>query len=201
MMMGQQMTRLHTTLGQMSLLRQALLVLAGSLFIALAAQITVRLFPVPITLQTLAVLLVGFAYGPRLAAATLVAYLAQGAAGLPVFAGGLNVVAFAGPTAGFLVGFVAMAWAAGFAVERGLAKGLVSTALVALVLSALLYVPGLAWPMALAGGFGIEAGWIGQGLAAYYWPYFVAPFLLGDALKAVLAAVIVSGIWSVWARR
>ncbi|NKX45893.1 biotin transporter BioY [Roseicyclus persicicus] len=193
-------TLLTATLGSQTLLKKAMLVLAGSIFIAVAAQITVPMWPVPVTLQTLAILLVGFTFGSRLALATMLAYLAQGAAGLPVFAGGLNFVAFAGPTAGFLLGFVAMAWAAGLAAERGIARGVVSTALVALALSAMIYLPGLAWPMALAGGFGLEAGWVAQD-AGYYWTWFVAPFLVGDALKAVIAALVVTGAWAALRKR
>jgi biotin transport system substrate-specific component len=199
--MGRDITLLHATLGDLSLVKKAFLVLAGSLFIAIAAQISVPMFPVPMTLQVLAILLVGFAFGSRLGAATVMAYLAEGAMGLPVFANGLNGVAFAGPTAGFLLGFVAMAWAAGFAAERGLAKGFVSTMGVSLGLAALLYVPGIAWPMALAGSFGAEAGWVGQAFTGYYWAYFIAPFLIGDAIKAVLAALITTGAWKVLARR
>ena len=197
--MGRDMTLLSATLGDQGLLRKALLVIGGSLFIALAAQLSVPMLPVPMTLQTLAILMVGFAFGSRLGAVTLLAYLAEGAAGLPVFANGMNGVAFAGPTAGFLVGFVFMAWAAGWAAERGIAKGFLGTALSALVISALLYVPGIAWPMALAGGFGIEAGWLAQDLS-YYWAYFISPFLLGDAVKAVAAALLVTGAWSVLKR-
>jgi biotin transport system substrate-specific component len=193
-------TLLTATFGSDTLLKKALLVLGGSVFIALAAQITVPMWPVPVTLQTLAILLVGFSFGSRMALATMLAYLAQGAAGLPVFANGLNVVAFAGPTAGFLLGFVAMAWAAGLAAERGIAKGWLSTAAVALVLSVAIYIPGILWPMAVAGAFGLEAGWVGEGVA-YYWSYFMAPFLLGDALKAVIAALIVTGAWAALKRR
>jgi biotin transport system substrate-specific component len=198
--MGRDTTLLSAALGEASLLRKALLVIGGSLFIALAAQVSVPMIPVPMTLQTLAILMVGFAFGSRLGAATLVAYLAEGAAGLPVFANGMNGVALAGPTAGFLVGFVFMAWAAGWAAERGFARGFVGAALSGIVISALLYVPGLAWPMALAGGFGIEAGWAGQG-AGFYWTHFVSPFLIGDAVKAVIAALLVTGGWAVLARR
>lgn len=198
--MGRDMTLLSATLGQDGLLRKAALAIGGSLFIALAAQISVPMFPVPVTLQTLAILMVGFAFGSRLGAVTLLVYLAEGAAGLPVFANGLNGVAFAGPTAGFLLGFVAMAWAAGWAAERGIARGFLGTALTALLVSALLYVPGVAWPMAVAGSLGLEAGWIGQG-TGFYWTYFIAPFLLGDALKAVIAALVVSGGWAVLSRR
>lgn len=185
--------------GQNSMLRKALLVIGGSAFIAIAAQISVPMFPVPMTLQTLAILMVGFAYGSRLGAATLLAYLAQGAAGLPVFAGGLSTMALVGPTAGFLIGFVAMAWLAGFAAERGLARGFLGTALTAIVASAIIYIPGVAWPMFASSAIGIEAGWVGLG-ASSVWAGFVAPFLIGDAVKAVLAALIVTGAWKVLKR-
>ncbi|TBX16345.1 acetyl-COA carboxylase [Roseovarius sp. JS7-11] len=193
------MTLSQAVIGTGSTARKAMLVLAGSAFIAVAAQISVPMLPVPMTLQTLAILMVGFAYGSRLGALTLVAYLAEGAMGLPVFANGMNGLAFAGPTAGFLLGFVAMAWAAGFAAERGLARGVVGTALSALLISAALYVPGLAWPALVAGGFGFEAGWVAQD-AAFYWTWFVAPFLLGDAVKAVIAALLVAGGWKALSR-
>ena len=89
------------------------LIIAGTAILALAAKVQVPFWPVPMTLQTLAVLIVGLTFGARMGAVTLLAYLAEGASGLPVFAGGMNGVAFAGPTAGFLVGFVLMAWVAG----------------------------------------------------------------------------------------
>lgn len=171
--------------GHDTLLRKAGLILGGSLFIALAAQVSVPFFPVPLTLSTLAILIVGLTFGSRLGAAAVLAYLAQGAMGLPVFAGGLNGVSLVGPTAGFLYGFVGMAWLAGFAVERGLARGPVLTALCGIVISALLYIPGLAWP-ALA---------LGKS-APDLWAYWMAPFLLGDAVKAVIAAMVVWGGWT-----
>lgn len=197
--MSREMTLSQAVIGTGSTARKAMLVLAGSAFIAVAAQISVPMLPVPMTLQTLAILMVGFVYGARLGALTLVAYLAEGAMGLPVFAYGMNGLAFAGPTAGFLIGFVAMAWAAGFAAERGLARGVVGTALSALLISAALYVPGLAWPALIAGGFGFEAGWVAQD-AGFYWTWFVAPFLLGDAVKAVIAALLVAGGWKALSR-
>ncbi|MEM9756195.1 MAG: biotin transporter BioY [Pseudomonadota bacterium] len=183
------------------LLRGAAMVLGGSVFVALAAQISIPFWPVPMTLQVLAVLLVGFTFGARLGAATLLVYLAQGAAGLPVFAnGGGGLVYLSGPTLGFLLGFVAMAWAAGWAAERGIARGFFGTSLTGLVLSAALYLPGVAWPMGLAAAIGLDAGWAGQGWG-YYWQYFVGPYLLGDALKAVIAALVVTGGWAALARR
>lgn len=201
-MMGRDMTLLNATLGQEGLLRKVALVIGGSVLIALAARTSVPMFPVPMTLQVLAVLLVGFAMGSRLGAVTVLAYLAQGAAGLPVFSPTtlMGPLALVGPTGGFLVGFVAMAWAAGYAAERGLAKGFFGTAFTAIVISALLYVPGIAWPMGLASAFGVEAGWAGQGLG-FYWTHFMSAFLIGDVVKAVAAALMMTGAWATLARR
>ncbi len=174
---------------------RALMVLGGTAFIALAAQVSVPMIPVPMTLQTLAILIVGLSYGARMGALTVAAYLAEGAMGLPVFANGGNGLAFAGPTAGFLLGFVGMAWAAGFAADRGV-KGLVPVALVALAMSALLYVPGVAWAMAADSLFGLDASKWGADSLASIWTWYMAPFLPGDAVKAVIAALVVSGGWA-----
>lgn len=200
--MGREQTLLLATFGQDGLVRKALLVLGGTLFIALAAKVSVPMLPVPMTLQTLAILIVGFGFGSRLGAVTLLAYLAEGLAGLPVFTPttALGPAAFAGPTAGFLIGFVGLAWGAGFAAERGLARGFLGTAAAAIMLSALLYLPGLAWPMAVASALGIEAGWASLSLASI-WNGFAAPFVLGDVVKALLAALVVSGGWAVLRRR
>jgi biotin transport system substrate-specific component len=175
----------QAVIGHDTTIRKAGLVLGGSLFIALAAQVSVPFFPVPLTLSTLAILIVGLTFGSRLGAATLLAYLAEGAMGLPVFAGAQSTASLVGPTAGFLYGFVGMAWLAGLAVERGIARGVVSTALVGVAVSALLYIPGLAWP-ALAMGKAMPD----------LWAYWMAPFLLGDVVKAVIAAMVVWGGWT-----
>lgn len=190
------MTLSHAFLPDKTRLQQLMLVAGGSLFIALAAQVSVPMIPVPMTLQTLAILIVGLTYGARLGLATLVAYLAEGAAGLPVFSnGGAGIAYFFGPTCGFLLGFALMAWLAGLAADRGLARGFVSTALVALAVSAILYIPGVAWPMAVAGAFGVEGGWVGSGAGAI-WTHWVSPFLVGDAVKSVIAALVVTGGWA-----
>ena len=200
--MGGNATLLSATLGQEGLLRKALLVIGGTIFIALAAKVSVPLWPVPMSLQTLAILMVGFSFGSRLGAITLLAYLAQGAAGLPMFTPTTlpGLAAFTGPTAGFLVGFVGMAWLAGLAAERGVARGFLGTAVAGIVISALLYIPGAAWPMFVAGPLGVEAGWVGLG-ASSVWAGFVAPYLIGDAVKAVIAALVVTGGWAALARR
>ncbi len=174
----------------MSWLTQTLLVLGGTVIIAISAQIAVPMFPVPMTLQTLAILIIGLVYGARLAAFTLLTYLAEGAAGLPVFASGTAGLAhLAGPTGGFLIGFVVMAFLAGYAADRGWTAGIVPASAVTLVVSALLYIPGLLWP-ALAMGKTLDVLWL----------HWMSPFLVGDAVKAVLAALVVTGGWAASSR-
>lgn len=186
------MTLARLTVSDSTRTTQALMVLGGTLFIALAAQISVPMFPVPMTLQTLAVLLVGLTLGARLGALTVLAYLGEGALGLPVFANAMNGAAFFGPTTGFLLGFIALAWAVGLAADRGLTRSFAATALVCALASVLLYVPGAAWPMLVAQVFGLEAGWVDMSLDNV-WQYFVAPFILGDVIKSLIAAVLVTG--------
>jgi biotin transport system substrate-specific component len=174
-----------------SLLRNGALVLGGSAIIAIAAQIAVPMFPVPMTLQTLAILALGLALGARLGVATMLAYLAEGAAGLPVFAkGGAGLAYMAGPTAGFLIGFVLMIWIVGAASDRGWTRSFIGAALAALVAAAVLYLPGLAWPAVVLGKSipDLMTGW-------------ALPFLAGDFVKAVLAALIITGGWAALRRR
>ncbi|WP_237072801.1 biotin transporter BioY [Pseudaestuariivita rosea] len=188
--MMQANTLSQAVIGHDTVLKQIGLVLGGSLFIAVSAHIRVPMFPVPMTLQTMAVLMVGFAYGSRLGVATVLAYLAKGAVGLPVLTG-----LFIGPTTGFLMGFILIAWLAGLAAERGLTRNPVIAALIAIPIAALIYVPGAAWPLAVAGLFGLEGGWVNLSLTGI-WANFMAPFLIGDAIKAVIAGLIVSGAFA-----
>ncbi|WP_417587158.1 biotin transporter BioY [Pararhodobacter oceanensis] len=184
--MAQSQTLVQATVGAQSVLGKAMIVAAGSVLIALGAQISVPMLPVPMTLQTLAVVLVGLTAGSRLGAGAVLAYLAEGAMGLPVFAGGGAGFAWLmGPTAGFLFGFVALAFAAGLLAERGVARGFIGTFIGVAVISALLYVPGVLWLTAitpLSFGGAAQAGMV--------------PFLLGDVVKAAVAALIVTGAWS-----
>lgn len=189
------MTR-DTTLSQAllpnsSLLTRIGMVLAGSLLVGLAAQVEVPMLPVPMTLQTLAISLVGLTYGSRLAGLTLLAYVVEGAMGLPVYSGGgAGIAHLMGPTGGYLAGFIAMAWLTGFMVENGFGRGLGRLFVAALVPGMLLFVPGVAWlwyvtPLDLNGA--IAAG--------------MTPFLLGGVVKAALAALIGAGGWQMLARR
>jgi biotin transport system substrate-specific component len=165
-------------------------VLAGSLFIAAAAQVEVPMVPVPITMQTFAVLAVGSLYGSRLGALTVLAYLLEGALGLPVFAGGANLaVLLAKPfTAGYLVGFVFAAFIAGWIAERG--TGVARSAFAALAGSAAIYAFGLPWLAFMLGGDIVMAATVG-----------LVPFLLGDALKAALAVAVRETVGRVSFRR
>jgi len=194
------MTLSTALFGSQTLLKQALMVIGGSLLVASAAQVSVPMYPVPVTLQTLAVLLVGFAFGSRLGAITLAAYLAEGAIGLPVFANFNNGAAFAGPTAGFLVGFVGMAWLAGLATDLGYRK-LLPLAAFAIEASIFLYIPGVLWAMFADALFGFDATRWGADNFDMIWTYYIAPFLIGDAVKAVLAALMVTGAWAALSRR
>jgi len=169
-----------------SLIVDISLILLGSLFVAAMAQLSIRLpfTPVPITGQTFAVLLVGMVFGSRRGALALAAYLAEGAAGLPVFAEAKSGVAtLLGPTGGYLVGFVAAAWLVGFLAERGFDRNFFKTLTTMVVGNAVIYVLGVAWLMHFVGG--LQAT-----LAAG-----VVPFLIGDVIKAVLAALALPGAW------
>jgi len=167
---------------RLNLVRQGLLVVAGSLLMTLAAKIEVPFWPVPMTLQTFATFVIGMAFGWRLAGATIMLYLGQGAAGLPVFASGGGIVYFTGPTAGYLVGFLAAAVLVGWLAERGWDRNVTQT-LAALVLGELVILGlGGAWMSVLFG-------------PAKAWTAGIAPFLLGDALKIALAALLVPACW------
>ena len=140
---------LADALGDSKLGKSILLVVVGSLFLAASAKIQVPFYPVPMTMQTFVVLFLGFALGSRLGALTVVVYLLEGAAGLPVFAGtpekGIGIPYMLGPTGGYLVGFVLAAWAVGALAERGWGRSLPRAAMAAMVssLSTSLASPGL----------------------------------------------------------
>ncbi|QBK30042.1 biotin transporter BioY [Roseitalea porphyridii] len=175
------------TEGVMRLVVLVLLAIGGSLLIALAGQIKVPFYPVPATLQTLACLLIGAAFGLRLGVATVAFYLAQGALGLPVFTGGAGLAYMAGPTGGFLIGFMACAAAAGWAADRGWNARPMLMFAAMLVGSIVMMTLGFAWLSTLIGA---DKAWIAG----------VQPFLLSELTKAVLA----SGVMAVavgWLRR
>jgi biotin transport system substrate-specific component len=189
--MTRDMTLSQAMLPTDSLLAKTALVLAGTVLLALGAQVEVPMLPVPMSLQTLVVSVIGLTYGARLATLTVLAYLAQGFAGMPVFSGGAGGLIHAfGPTGGFLLGFVPMAWATGWMAEHGFGKGAGRLFLAAFIPATLLFVPGVLWlwnvtPLDLQGA--LHAG--------FY------PFIAGDVVKSALAALAVSGGWKLSRRR
>ena len=167
-------------------IRYGLLALAGSVLIAICAQISVPLFPVPMTLQTFAVFLIGLTYGWRLGGVTVALYLLEGALGLPVFSGGKGgLIVFMGPTAGYLVGFLVAATACGWFAERGFDRSYSKLFVSLLVGNILLYAPGLLW-------LGSLIGWDKPVLE-----YGLYPFILGDLLKIAMAVLLLPTAWKI----
>ena len=163
----------------------ALQILAGSLVVAALAQVAIPLpwTPVPITGQTLGVLLVGAALGAVRGGAALLLYLAEGAAGLPFFAGGVGgAQVFLGPTGGYLIGFPLAAAAVGFLAERGWDRHAASTALAMLVGTAILFATGALW-------LGVFVGFDRA------FALGVVPFLPGAAIKIGVAAAALPLAW------
>ncbi|MSP68403.1 MAG: biotin transporter BioY [Alphaproteobacteria bacterium] len=173
------------------LVRAVILAVIGSLLLWASAKIKVPFYPVPMTMQTFAVLVIGMAYGWRLGGATLLLYLAEGAVGLPVFTQtpekGIGLPYMMGPTGGYLIGFALAAMASGYLAERGWDRSLLKTAAAMLVGNAIIYVPGVLWLAAL---IGMEKA-IQFGLT---------PFLLSDAVKLALAACLMPFAWSLISR-
>ena len=166
--------------------RYALLALAGSALITLCTQISLPLFPVPMTLQTFAVFLIGLTYGWRLGGITVALYLLEGALGLPVFSGGKGgMLVFMGPTAGYLVGFLLAATACGWFAERGFDRSYFKLLVALLLGNVLLYVPGLLW-------LGTLIGWDKPVLE-----YGLYPFISGDLLKIAMAVLLLPTAWKV----
>lgn len=152
-------------------------VILGSLLLALSSQIKVPMYPVPMTMQTFAVTLIGALYGWRLGAITVLAWLAQGAVGLPVLAGAAGGIAyFAGPTGGYLAAFPIVAALTGWLAQRGWNGRRLGFAFLSMMVgNALCLVIGVAWLAVLIGlPKAIAVGAI--------------PFVLGGILKSALAA-------------
>jgi len=176
-----------STEGRLRLAKQAVLVLVGIAALAIFAKIKVPMYPVPITMGTFAVLTIGAAYGPRLGMATIIGYMLVGALGFDVFAGSSaeasGLIYMMGGTGGYLVGYILATLALGMAARAGWDRSVGKMALAMLIGNALIYIPGLIW-------LGQLYGWDQPILA-----WGLTPFLIGDALKLALAAVLVPGLW------
>lgn len=173
-------------------------VLVGTLLITAAAKINVPTWPVPVTLQSFAVAALAAAFGWRIGVATVVAYLVEGAIGVPVFATGGGVGYIMGPTGGFLLGFIPMAYVIGRAADLGGSSRVVMLFIAMLIADALLFALGFGWLLAL----GSNAAWLDHNnLVGSAFAKAVQPFLVWDALKMLFAAVTVTGVWSIFKKR
>ncbi|MBE0414140.1 biotin transporter BioY [Yoonia sp.] len=169
--------------------KQVAMVFLGIVALAIFAKIKVPVpgSPVAISMGTFAVLSIGAAYGPRLGLTTILGYLIIGMLGFDIFQSStadLNGISYMmGSTGGYLVGYMLATLALGFAARAGWDRSVLMMALAMLIGNALIYLPGLAW-------LGVLYGWDQPILA-----WGLTPFLLGDALKLGLAALLVPALW------
>jgi len=166
--------------------RDLTLIVLGALFVAIFAQVKIPLpfTPIPLTGQTFAVLLVAAALGSKRGAASMAFYVALGAFGLPVFAGGASGTTYLwGATLGYLIGFILAASIVGLLAERGLERNVRTSIIPFLIGTVIIYVCGVIWLSILLGNFSkaIAAG--------------LTPFLIGDFIKLIAAALILPAAW------
>jgi biotin transport system substrate-specific component len=159
------------------------LALVGTLALAISAKIQVPFYPVPMTLQTLVVLILGAAFGAPLAGATVALYLIEGLIGLPVFAGAsAGLLYMAGPTGGYLIGFLVAAVVVGLFAERGWDRSPLRLLATMMIGHAIIFAFGFAW---LAMLIGSEKAWAGG----------VAPFFAATIVKTLLAVALIAAFW------
>ena len=169
-----------------SWLRDLALIVIGSLLIAVLAQISFPLpfTPVPLTGQTFGVLLLGAALGSKRGISSMLLYIMEGGLGLPFFAlGASGWHVLAGATAGYLIGFVVAAYVIGLLAERGLERTVRTSFLPFLLGTLIIYTLGVTWLAILLGSFS-KAILVG-----------LLPFLIGDVIKLVLAALALPAAW------
>lgn len=198
---------LHRVLGDLAvptrsralaLTADAALVVAGTALVAVAAQIAVPFWPVPLTAQTFAVLLVGTALGPLRGAASLGLYLVLGVVGLPIFSEGASGSLFALTTGGYIIGFVAAAALTGWLARRAWDRRVIGMFVTYLAGSVVIYAIGLPWLYFALQGLGASVwhGAIGyQTLPGATLGAGLVPFILGDIVKAIVAALLVPLAW------
>jgi biotin transport system substrate-specific component len=173
--------------GRSRLLRGIAIAILGTALLTVSAKVKVPMWPVPMTMQPFVVLGLGLVLGSRLAVATVLLYLAEGAAGLPVFTDtpekGIGLAYMIGPTGGYLVGFPLAAALTGWLADRGWDRNPGTALVAALGGLALIYLPGILW-------LGTVVGWSKPVLTLGFWP-----FVLGDLIKAAVLALAVPAAW------
>jgi len=162
--------------------KNILLIIFGTLLLAVSSKIQVPFWPVPMTMQTFVVFIIGMSYGWRLASATLIAYLIEGAVGLPVFAKGGGLLYLMGPTAGYLYGMTLAAGVMGFIAEHGYAKSYIKCLIPLLLGTFIIFVLGVGY---LGSVIGYD-----KALAAGLYPFIPSEFF-----KIALAIALIPSIW------
>jgi biotin transport system substrate-specific component len=168
-----------------------IMLIGASVFIALAAQIAIPVpfSPVPITGQTLAVLLTGILLGSKRGAGAVLLYCAEGILGLPVFAGGSSgIYHLVGPTGGYLLAFIPAAYACGFLAERGWDRNVGRTLIMMVLGKIIIYTGGLFW----------LSFYVGSGQVLIMGLY---PFIPGMIIKIFLAAILLPAGWKLLGRK
>ena len=170
-------------LKQFSVIKTLFLAILGTIFLAISSKIKIPFWPVPMTMQTFVVLLIGVVYGWKLGLFTISLYLLEGIAGIPVFAGtpekGMGIVYFTGPTMGYLIGFLISVFFAGFlSFDNNFLKNFIKLTFSV----SFIYVLGLIW-------LGTIIGWDK--------PVFslgAKPFLLAELFKVVILSLLIPKI-------
>lgn len=168
-------------------MRNVLLAVGGTVLLTIAAKMNIPFYPVPLTMTTFVVLTIGMAFGWRLGGATVALYLAEGAIGLPVFAGtpekGIGLAYMAGPTGGYLLGYLVAAVVVGWLAEKGWDRNVFTTLAAMIIGTAIIFAPGIYW-------LGMLFGWEKPILAWGLWP-----FMAGAGFKIALAAAVLPLAW------
>ena len=165
-----------------SLAGKALLAVGGTVLLAISAKVQVPFWPVPMTMQTFVVLMLGIAYGSRLGASTGVLYLVEGAVGLPVFAKGAGMAYLIGPTGGYLIGFVIAMYVVGLLAEKNWDRSVIGIIGAMLIGEVIIFVLGVGWLATIIGFNKAIAGGL-------------TPFLFAEFFKIALAASTVPFFW------
>lgn len=160
--------------------RNIIFIIFATAILTISAKIQVPFYPVPMTMQTLVVMLIGIISGWKLGSLTMIIYIAEGAIGIPVFAGtGAGPAYLLGPTGGYLIGFIFAAALTGYISEHGHSRSVTSIAVTLMLGHIVLFIPGFLWLSTLAG---METAYM----------VGVAPFYLATMLKTGLGSAIIA---------